>query len=313
MRVLLAYDDSAGARKARDLVADMNLPGGSVVTVATVLEGANDVIGAMTGGFAQGEDAATELVAELREMLSAAAEPIRARCRVDVQVLRGRPAPAVIAEAELMKADLIVVGSRGHGPFASIMLGSVSTELVDHAPCPVLIARTPQVRRIVIGTDGSDSAASAIELVRGWPVLSSLPCAVVAVAPTTDTWAIAYGPAAVGHWPVGAEDVERDTFDHATRNAEVAAAALRDAGIEPTVEVRRGDAADQLIATADAEEADLIVVGSRGLATWSRLLLGSVARKVVQHARQSVLVVRGSREMAGAATAQPKVTASSAG
>jgi nucleotide-binding universal stress UspA family protein len=51
----------------------------------------------------------------------------------------GHPAQALINAAD--GADLLVVGSRGHGSFAEALLGSVSQHCVHHAPCPVLIAR----------------------------------------------------------------------------------------------------------------------------------------------------------------------------
>ena len=59
--------------------------------------------------------------------------------RVRSLVVNGHPAEALIDAAD--GADLLVVGSRGHGSFAEALLGSVSQHCVHHAPCPVLIVR----------------------------------------------------------------------------------------------------------------------------------------------------------------------------
>jgi nucleotide-binding universal stress UspA family protein len=56
-------------------------------------------------------------------------------------VLEGSPALSLIHAGE--KADLLVVGSRGHGEFAGMWLGSVSEHCATHAPCPVVIVRHP--------------------------------------------------------------------------------------------------------------------------------------------------------------------------
>jgi nucleotide-binding universal stress UspA family protein len=58
------------------------------------------------------------------------------------------------------------------------------------------------------------------------------------------------------------------------------------------VHARRGDPAEALIAVAERENADLIVVGSKGVTSSTRFLLGSVAAKVASHAPSSVLIVR---------------------
>jgi nucleotide-binding universal stress UspA family protein len=55
-------------------------------------------------------------------------------------VIEGHPAPALVHASE--KAELLVVGSRGHGEFAGLMLGSVSEHCATHASCPVVIFRT---------------------------------------------------------------------------------------------------------------------------------------------------------------------------
>ena len=55
------------------------------------------------------------------------------------RVLRGHPALLLVEESQ--NADLLVVGSRGHGEFAGMLLGSVSEHCVTHAKCPVLVIR----------------------------------------------------------------------------------------------------------------------------------------------------------------------------
>ena len=62
---------------------------------------------------------------------------------VDLQrvVIEGAPAQSLLEAAE--NADLLVVGSRGHGGFAGLLLGSVSQQCAHHAPCPVVIVRAP--------------------------------------------------------------------------------------------------------------------------------------------------------------------------
>ena len=58
---------------------------------------------------------------------------------IDISVVEGHPAAVVVQAAQ--GADLLVVGSRGHGAFAGMLLGSVSTNCAQHAPCPVVIVR----------------------------------------------------------------------------------------------------------------------------------------------------------------------------
>jgi nucleotide-binding universal stress UspA family protein len=59
--------------------------------------------------------------------------------KVEQEVVEGHPAQELLVAAE--GADLVVVGSRGHGGFVGMLLGSVSQQVVAHAPCPVLVVR----------------------------------------------------------------------------------------------------------------------------------------------------------------------------
>ena len=78
----------------------------------------------------------------------------------------------------------------------------------------------------------------------------------------------------------------------AARIASDRSATLSAAGVKATAEMREGDAADELIASASASHADGIVIGSHGRTGVSRLFLGSVARAVLFNAPCSVLIVR---------------------
>ena len=297
MRLMLAYDGSACADAARDLVSRLPLPTGSAITLVTALERGPQLFGAPDFAIVphDAEEAEGLLLADLQEMLHAAAGPLRTADRhVDTRVIRGRPASAIVDEAASLAPDLLVVGSRGHGPLASVVMGSVSAEVVDHAPCPVLVARHPSVSRLVVGADGSESTERALALLRRWPIFAGHPATVVTVGDAGQ----APGRAATALYP-GLMDRHASREERRAQLAQVAERGARDlarAGLAATVEIREGDPADQLIRVATAEGADLIVVGSRGLSTLPRLLLGSVARKVLLHAPQSVLVVREARE-----------------
>ena len=80
--------------------------------------------------------------ADARALLDTVVDPVRkAYPGVDIQIhaVEGHPSPALVAASE--GADLLVVGSRGHGQFTGMLLGSVSEYCVRNAPCPVTVVR----------------------------------------------------------------------------------------------------------------------------------------------------------------------------
>lgn len=299
MRVMLAFDGSVGAESARDLVAHLRWPTGTAITLVAAIERGPELFGAPEFGVVphDHEEADAILTADMLAGLRAAAAPLEAPDRIiEARVVRGRPASALLAEAAAMQPDLIVIGSRGHGPLATVLVGSVSTEVVDHSPCPVLVARRSSVHQLIVGVDGSPSAQRAVAALSTWPIFAGLPTRVVAVAEPPASWALSLGaalyPAASDQRGAWVDAERRQLLDLAER----ACADLARAGLNASSELRVGDPAGELLQAATEDDADLIVVGSRGLSALSRLAVGSVARKVLLHTSTSVLVVRELRE-----------------
>ena len=79
---------------------------------------------------------------DARRLLDQALAPVQAQhpgVEIDPAVIEGHPAPVLVDESA--HADLLVVGSRGHGEFVGMLLGSVSEHCVSNAHCPVVVVR----------------------------------------------------------------------------------------------------------------------------------------------------------------------------
>jgi nucleotide-binding universal stress UspA family protein len=211
-------------------------------------------------------------------------------------VFEGRPATVVVEEADRTPADLVVVGSRGHGRLASLVLGSVSAEIVDRARQPVLVARSASLTRVVLAADGSPSAAHAERLVATWPLFASTPVRVVSVAEVVEPWRTGIAPTMYTQAIAAYQHDLEEARQHHERLAAEAAERLRAAGREAGSEGRTGDPPAEIVAAAEGFGADLVAMGSRGNTGVKRLVLGSVARDVVYGGTTSVLIARDDGE-----------------
>lgn len=292
MRIVLGTDGSASSIEARDLVASLRWPAGTSITLVTAYDLPTPGLGpAMAGGdwmFVDPEHLRTELEAQLAQL----AGPLEARgWQVDRRVVIGRAATVILDTAKEQGADLVVLGSRGHGPIAAMLLGSVSAEVAERAECSVLIARGARVGRLLVATDGSACAGVIADELAAWGAFRDLPATALSVVPV-DSPAFAL---MVDLYTMGSEtlEAEREALAEAHRgHAEALAGRLSASGIPATAEVRHGDAAHEIIGAAEAHGADLVVTGSRCLHGLDRWLLGSVARNVLLHTKASVLIVR---------------------
>lgn len=290
-KILVATDGSAHARVGLDLVKAMHLGAGTSVEIVSVYEPlmpGTEIPSEMLAALER--DTTAQIDAELKAAEELVASP---SLGVETVMRRGRAASEIVREAEVMGSDLIVIGSRGRGPIATMLLGSVAAEVVDRAPCPVLVARRPTIARILVADDGSAASALAVTAASSWPIFTALPARVVSVAPVR---------AFTGFGPVRHEDAEQSYAQGvaALRGvhgliAQDSAKELTDAGVVAEPATRFGDPAQEIIDGAIESEADLIVMGSRGQTGFERLVMGSVARNVLTHAPMSVLIVRQRR------------------
>jgi nucleotide-binding universal stress UspA family protein len=138
-RILIAVDGSEASQKAARMAADIALRFGSKLTMAYVVPRLllpPDVYGLTLAEVEREQRSFAEKL--VGEALVKLAEP---GVEVDTVVLSGSPAEALAEAAAAPDIDLVVLGSRGRGAVARVLLGSVSDRLVHISPKPVLVVR----------------------------------------------------------------------------------------------------------------------------------------------------------------------------
>jgi nucleotide-binding universal stress UspA family protein len=211
----------------------------------------------------------------------------------EVVVTDAPPVPGILSRAKKLRAGAIVLGSRGLGAVGRFLLGSVSRSCVREATSPVLVvrgsARAP--RRFLLGVDGSPHARRAAALVGSLTAPRGGEVRLLSVIEPVRLPNTALLPARVRAVVTGeAADLEKERLAAARRHLETARQQLARAGWRVRAEVRTGRPLEELLDAS--RNADVLVVGARGVGGVERLLLGSVAEGAVSRAQVPVLVVR---------------------
>lgn len=208
--------------------------------------------------------------------------------RVSGKLVNGLAWTMIVSELEDASYDLVVVGTHGRTGLARIFLGSVAEKIVRHAPCSVLAVRPDGEPRpflhILCPVDFSDSAQHAADLAA---TLVAPGGAGVTLLHIIDL------PVAYSGEPT-AENFIRDLDVHASGLLDIWAERLRARTSAPiTTRSRIGGPGPQTLAVLDLDPTiDLVVMGSHGRTGIARAFLGSVAEKVVRHAKCPVLIAR---------------------
>jgi nucleotide-binding universal stress UspA family protein len=285
MRIVIGVDGSTEAEQACWFVASRTWPAGTrVILVAAYAPRVE-----WASYAAVGIDASDDRRAEVEAVVDRRADIFRQTgfLPVETETAIGPAGDALAQAASAHFADLVVVGSRRRGTLSSAILGSVSTHLVDHAPCPVLVVRQPSATRMLVATDGTPSSRSIPTILASWgPAFRGLPVEVVSVAPRhafVTPWA---------HQEPEDDPGLEDLMFHRDI-ARYVADELIELGWHSAAVARSGEPDREIVAAGREWGADLIVTGSRGIGTLHRLLSGSIAHEVLLHTRSSVLVMRG--------------------
>jgi len=281
--VVVGYDGSDTARVAARWAADEAIAQGRRLTLAHAV--LPPVAGA---GFGATIPPPLDLVDNLRE--KATIELLREAdalpgTDIEVCVEIGSPSGLLLDASE--RAHMLVLGSRGHGGFRGLLLGSVGSQVAAHAACPTVVfrdARMPESHHLVVGIDGSPN--SEVALAFAFDMASRHAWELIAVhaweVPAYDLLVVPSGPV-----PVPLTDVADDEVRLA---AEVLSGFQTD---YPDVRVHerlvRAAPADALL--VEGKDAAMIVVGTRGRGPTAAAVLGSVSNAVLHKAHVPVAVI----------------------
>jgi nucleotide-binding universal stress UspA family protein len=142
MKILVALDESQHSERALEFVTRMRWPAGSTIVVLCVAQPIPAGLATAYEPQALLNEVTEVQQARLRETVARAERVLRESGLSTVgRVYTGDPRAALIEATEKERADLLVVGSHGRAGLAKLMLGSVSSHAVTHAPCSVLVVK----------------------------------------------------------------------------------------------------------------------------------------------------------------------------
>ncbi len=208
--------------------------------------------------------------------------------KIRLRLEHGRPAHRILEVASQEAPDLLVVGTHGRVGIERLVLGSVADRMVRQATCPVLTVRsTPgsgsprEIRRICYATDFSPTARAA------WPWVVAI---ANAAAAEVDLLHVTFEPVPDRHLSAEAMGRMAHTFHDQGR---VEAERFLERSTLPRERVRvrldQGAPGEQIV--RQAQDSDLVVMGTHGWSGVVRWMLGSVAHHVIQTAPCPVLTI----------------------
>lgn len=314
MKLIVAYDGSKCAEAALDDLTNAGLPHKGSVLVMCVAEvwlppkngsgvpsweltGINldpDSLAMIQRHYERNEKA----VAEAATLANHAKQRVKGMFpdwQVDSEATYGSPAWEILARADELKPELIVVGSHGRSAVGRVFLGSISQKVLTEANCSVRVARgrievDPTTARVLIGFDGSAGAQAAVDSVcsRDWKEGSKFEL-VAAVEDVTPSLIGRFIPPATQ----AAAEINETERRWIEKLADAALARMSSCGLPATLEILAGSPKTVLVEEAERWNADSIFVGANAFGSRvERFLLGSTSAAVAARAHCSVEVVR---------------------
>ncbi|HJQ96931.1 MAG TPA: universal stress protein, partial [Candidatus Polarisedimenticolaceae bacterium] len=232
--------------------------------------------------------------AKLQEMDAGKDALNHAGVEVDTVLREGDVVHEIRRFARESAVDLVVMGTQGRTGLGRVLLGSVTEAILRHAPAPVLTVNRPVphdeklYRSVLCAVDVSEWSAGTVEYAIGVSGDGADHLTVLSVIEDLpELRARAQGMFTVEEIKRFRDGLERDTIAEIQERIPDEARS----GCRIEEHVRFGQAHREILTVAEAESADLIVMGSHGRGAIERLVFGSTVRKVIRAARCPVLVV----------------------
>lgn len=192
----------------------------------------------------------------------------------------GSPAETIVAVADSIKADFVVMGTHGKGILDTLILGSVSNDVVAHSHRPILLIRermptSSPMKRIAVCVDESDQSKRVLAFFKKHPDVFEKG-----------------GSFTLVHVQKSVEDEKAAGFADAGTVANELEATLKDAGMNVCRKTFYGSVGVAIAEYAEEENFDMIVMGCHGYGTVSATLLGSVTMAVASESDVPLLVIR---------------------
>jgi nucleotide-binding universal stress UspA family protein len=231
---------------------------------------------------------AGEALERAAERAGGAGRPVA--CHV---VVHGPPALAILEYAAAQRIDLVLMATHGRRGIGRLVLGSVTAEVVRDSHVPVLVVREPArtkpwhgLERILVPHDTSEPSQRALVLAKEIAALGGATLDLLHVLPAPVLPAF-YGTAVAAVYEARNPPLQED----ALRELERLYAAAGGPDVSYRCHVRSGDPAREILTAAAELDSELVLLSSQGLTGIDRLLLGSVAERLVRACSVPVLVV----------------------
>ncbi len=214
------------------------------------------------------------------------------RTQFQTILAHGPVAHTIARTARRLKADLVLMGSRGLSDIQGFLLGSTSRQVAATTPCPLLVVKQPltELVHVALAVDDSRPSRAAAKFLRS-RILPDSACVTIltsAESPVTDFAARYLSESQLA-------ELTKPVMERATALVN----SLRDDfikdGFPVVMQIQMNHVIDTIVKHIEANRDELLVIGARDLTKSERLHLGSVSESLLRHAPCSVLIVRGAR------------------
>ena len=214
------------------------------------------------------------------------------RTKLQTILTHGPIAHTIARTARRLKADLILMGSRGLSDIQGFLLGSVSRQVAATAPCPLLAVKQPlkNLLRVAFAVDDSRPSRAAARFLRSriLPESAEVTILTSVESPVTDFAARYLSESQL-------TELNQPVIERATRLVNTLRDEFIKDGFSAVTQVHLDHVIDTIVKHVETSHDQLLVIGSRDLTRSERLYLGSVSESLLRHAPCSVLIVRGAR------------------